>query len=252
MISHIWYDMIWCNIILIRENGSLLNWCDMMMWCIDLGLRTRVYGIFVLFVCFLADLLHFFLVWFVVFLLLSSVTNIVAQGPVRTHMFSLPPPPILNWPTQLVPPPFMSIYAPLVLCVCLLLVFMCISVHVRILLGRVYVCVSTCLFDWLVVWLIACLITCLITCLVAWLLGYLVAWLFGWPFTWLLVDLIVWLFDCLLLTLSPLSSAPPTIITLVRPSLWPYMCLSCPSIWYDMIWYDIPRTPEAPPQHRIE
>ena len=41
--------------------------------------------------------------WFAVFLLLSSVTNIVAQGPERTHMPSLPVPPMLNWPTQLIP-----------------------------------------------------------------------------------------------------------------------------------------------------
>ena len=64
---------------------------------------------FILFTAFLLCLSVFLLVccasfWFDVFLLLPSVTNIVAQGPVSTqpHAFFACPP-ILNWPTQLIP-----------------------------------------------------------------------------------------------------------------------------------------------------
>ena len=58
--------------------------------------RTLV--LFILFATFLLCLRVFLLVccasfWFAVFLLLSSVANIVAQGPERTHVPCLPAPP---------------------------------------------------------------------------------------------------------------------------------------------------------------
>ena len=60
------------------------------------------YSIFALFACFLAGLLCVSF-WFPVFLLLPSVVNTNAQGPVSTHMPFFRAPPIINWPIQLIP-----------------------------------------------------------------------------------------------------------------------------------------------------
>ena len=75
---------------------------------------------------------------------LPPVANVVAWAPVGTLMPSSRVP-LCGIGTLRPSPPSMTIYAPPVLCVCLLLVCMCVLDNVRMLLGHVHVCLPTCL-----------------------------------------------------------------------------------------------------------